>query len=942
MSTWTPAHQDFGTADTHGSGRLAAAGSLIAVGIFFAAAALFEATQAAQPAWAAAFALSLAVAFGGAGLVLAFRRGAATAEAVAPATSVPETGIVLTGSISSDVVLDYDRGTATKVYRPTRPVKLLYALSFQSAFPYTTNEAAFTAATERRAIAGLLTEYWFGENHVSPVLDVTLGDDGRYSLVTELVRGTLPRDTKTARTFLNRLQGHFEEAGLPPWQVASYNPRAIGNLIERTDGAYRIIDLESNLVSPFLRPRVLWRSLRAGLYPSFDEINVGRLNAYLERHLPQIEAQLGDASANSLRISAANYGIAQRAWHASERRYVSKALRIATAIIDVPGWFRGVKRLSSGGERMATDIATAGIDNWVNEGLLQPAEAEAARASLAAPEMTAATAGLGAHLAMSVPLRFPLGSIARSGWTLAARLKGEWSGLRNADARREARAVHSAPVFVLGAIPGFGAFAYLAARPFRSQRALRAVLFDQALRHIPFRLHERLHLGALSRWMALPAASAKLRQPNAAGLVSVAAVGAIAGTAVLAGGSLSGTAMDRVAYAALAVSGLAALLAFRAFWKTGQSASAADQGGSFLWLIAGVGALGAGIDLAFNISANIAGLFEDTNIPMVPGESETTMLAAAAYALTAAATAWMFRHEFLASRASSPVLAVATIAAGAAFGLEAAAVSGASAAALAAGVFLAGASVLRVREAAGRSETASKGIVPAARALEAFAGRLARTRYLTPALVVFTGVFAATALAGSAAIDPRSAEPDLFRDFGPVTFLSSAMMLVAGTMGISAWRKDGGRAIYRDLWGAWGLAFAILAFDATPDIHGKLGGLISATTPFDHPFGFHRPSDFIVAVYGLTGMAISALLWKQVFEHPKAILYFLGAAPFAVLTVAIDGFASHAWTITVIEEGAELMALAFFVGGFAQRYRESHKAPAQVIELAPRQLQKAA
>ncbi len=948
MSAWTPAQREYAHA-AEGSSRAAAAISLIAVGIAFAAAALFEVTQPDEPAWIAAFALALGAIFGGAGMALAFRRGE-TAEALAETPEVPQAGIVLTGSISSDVVLDYDRGTATKVYRPTKPVRLLYALSFQSAFPYTTNEAAFTAAAERRAIAGLLTEYWFGENHVSPVLDVVRWHDGRFSLITELVRGTSPRNPKRARAFLNELQARFEDAGLPPWQVASYNPRAIGNLIERTDGAYRIIDLESNLVSPFLRPRVLWRALRAGLYPSFDEINVERINRYIERNLGDIEAILGEEKANSLRISAANYGVAQRAWHASERRYVSKTLRFFAAIIDVPGWFRGARRLANGGERMATDIASAGIDNWVAEGLMQPAEAAVARDSLAAPEMTAATAGLGAHLAMSVPLRFPLGSIARSGWTVAARAKGEWSGIRNPTARREARAVHSAPVAILGAVPGFGAFAYLAAAPFRKQRALRAVLFDQALRHMPFRLHARLHLGSLSRWMALPATGQGITRPGLRAALSATAV--VAGAAAIgatAAGLLSGHVLERVAFSGLALAGAAALLAFRSFWKTGSSASIAEQAGSFLWLIAGIGAMGAGIDLGLGVSANVAGAFEDVNLPLIPGESETAMLAAASYGLTVASTAWFFRHEFFAGRASSLTFAAATVAAGGAFALQATAVNGGSALAAFAAVTLAGASLLRVREtSSARTHGAgarSNPFVLAANRLESTAARFAAMPLLTARLLVFTAAFAGLALAGSAAIDPHSAEPDLFRDFGPVTFLSSALMLVAGTMGISAWRKDGERAIYRDLWGAWGLAFAILAFDATPDIHGKLGGLVSAATPFDHPFGFHRPSDFIVAVYGLSGLAISAVLWKQVFEHPKAILYFFGAAPFAVLTVAIDGFAAHAWTITLVEEGAELMALAFFVGGFAQRYRESaqaNSAASQVIDLAPLLLQTAA
>ena len=77
------------------------------------------------------FAVAVAsLALGGA-LVLGRKHGEAEAHA-AP----PETGIVLTGSVASDVVLDYDAGTAAKVYRPTLPVKLLYGVSFQSAFPY--------------------------------------------------------------------------------------------------------------------------------------------------------------------------------------------------------------------------------------------------------------------------------------------------------------------------------------------------------------------------------------------------------------------------------------------------------------------------------------------------------------------------------------------------------------------------------------------------------------------------------------------------------------------------------------------------------------------------------------------------------------------------------------------------------------------------------------
>ncbi|MGH2628132.1 MAG: hypothetical protein ACRDHY_15950, partial [Anaerolineales bacterium] len=244
--------------------------------------------------------------------ILAIAVGVALRPVHTPAPAAPPlSGTVMTGSISSDVLLDYDRGIAEKVYRPTRPVKLLYALSFQARFPYTDNAAAFEAARLRREIAGALSEAWFGENLVSPALEVRPSGDGRYVFVSELVRGTAPSDRSHARTFLNRLAERFEDSGLPLWQVAPYNPRAIGNLIERGDGSYRVIDLESNLVTPFLPPRALARAIRAGHYPSFDEIDTRRLQGYLQTNSEMLVSALGVEKAARLLVAADEYHAAQ-------------------------------------------------------------------------------------------------------------------------------------------------------------------------------------------------------------------------------------------------------------------------------------------------------------------------------------------------------------------------------------------------------------------------------------------------------------------------------------------------------------------------------------------------------------------------------------------------------------------------------------------------------
>ncbi len=237
-----------------------------------------------------------------------------------------------------DVHLDYDRGTAEKIYLPTRFVRLLYRLSFQGPFPYTDNAPALEAARLRRTIAGLLTKAWFGDNMVAQALDVRLEEDGRYTLVTELIRGTEPKDPRHAKLMLRQLTARFLDAGLASWQVGHYNPRALGNLIEREDGSYRIIDLESNLVTPIMPPGAAARAARRVQYPSFDDIDMPRLQQYLETNHQELATVLGPEDTARLLNAAAAYGREQRAWQGGEPRIPGKLLGLALALVDVPHW----------------------------------------------------------------------------------------------------------------------------------------------------------------------------------------------------------------------------------------------------------------------------------------------------------------------------------------------------------------------------------------------------------------------------------------------------------------------------------------------------------------------------------------------------------------------------------------------------------------------------
>ena len=182
-----------------------------------------------------------------------------------------------------------------------------------------------------------------------------------------------------------------------------------------------------------------------------------RLREYLGAHREQITATLGEAEGARLFEAAEQYAQAAASWHGGERRIASRALRLAFRLVDVPTWVRGVRRLSArvtgGGRELADNFIRDGIDDWAAEGHLDDAQRRRLTETLETPEATAATASLGAHLAMSVPLRFPFGSIARFMWTVAARGRAEWAALRGRSSARVARRVHTVPVALMGLVP---------------------------------------------------------------------------------------------------------------------------------------------------------------------------------------------------------------------------------------------------------------------------------------------------------------------------------------------------------------------------------------------------------------------------------------------------------------------------------------------------------
>lgn len=604
----------------------------------------------------------------------------------------PAGGVVMAGSVSSSVRLDYDRGTAEKRYdKGTRLVRWLYRLSFQAPFPYVSSAPALEAAQHRRTIVGLLTRYWFGENLVAPVLAVRPGSDGCYTLVTRLVPGTAPRDMARAKALLRRLTSRFLEAGLPTWQVGHYNPRAVGNLIERDDGSFCIIDLESNLVTPFLPPAALWRAIRNGQYPSFDDIDVPRLRTYLATHEEELGERLGAADHARLLAATEQYAAAQQAWFTSEPRILSRVLRTIIRLLDVPGWVRGLRRTvheaRAEGPRAGEAFARRGVDDWVAEGHLRAAEARTLRASLATPEVAAAVANLGVHLAITVALRFPFGSLTRFAWTFSARVRAEWGRLRHGRPARPARRVHSLPVMAWALLPSVGSGAYLLSTPLRANVALEVVIADRLLRRLPFGLYGRLHLVALTTWLARPRRHrARPRSVRAVlrgagrrlalwpGAAAVLAPVALANGAVLAIAT-TWAAFDEDApaftehgllpttnVAQLLAAGVIGLLTFRRFWRgAAKRVSAAEAAGIFLWAVSGVGLIAFAMDDYLTVHER-TGDWIAAHIGAFPTLTNNfDDLITLAYGLIGLLVIVFFRDEVLAVRRSSSIYAAGVV-----------------------------------------------------------------------------------------------------------------------------------------------------------------------------------------------------------------------------------------------------------------------------------------
>ena len=314
-------------------------------------------------------------------------------------------------ALTSTVIFDEEAGTVSKVYNPGFVPRALYWLAFQAGFPYAGNRVALEAAVQRRNLAGLLTEYWFGSNRVATALGI---DElhGRPALVSEYVHGHEPRNRAAAKSFLVELRARFEEAGLPTWQINPRQPRAIDNVLETEDGGYMIVDLESGLVAPIVSPRGWWRAFRRGLIPVFDDVYYDITRAYVAQEADAMRAALGEAKFAELERTLDLAESTTAAWHAGEPRFWS-------LLVTPKNWKPRAQRLMNGSQDKAMAWLDTGVTTWEREGRLSQREALRLRAEMETPQFQAVVPHLGAHVVISVSCASrwaaSLGRVGRSG-----------------------------------------------------------------------------------------------------------------------------------------------------------------------------------------------------------------------------------------------------------------------------------------------------------------------------------------------------------------------------------------------------------------------------------------------------------------------------------------------------------------------------------------------
>jgi hypothetical protein len=345
------------------------------------------------------------------------------------------------------------------------------------------------------------------------------------------------------------------------------------------------------------------------------------------------------------------------------------------------------------GHQRAEEFIRHGVETWESEGRIDAARAEELMRSLHTPAVEAGIFHLGAHFAISLPLRFPLGAAARFFYTLGLRVRAELGALMKRGSAQEARRMHSFLVMLVALLPGFGRLGYFFSPALREERLLLFIPLDQVSRKLPFRAYSRLHLDALfvywglgddrEHHVRLPA----LRDLRTLGS-RIAALGPyirpsatllLFDSAILLFGAYiyveqgrpndpplwwfrEGGLVAMLDVGQLLVGGVFGVAAYLAFWKQPVRPSRSDAAGIFLWGIGGVGLVIFALDDYFTVHERLGdAVFDLFSFVPVITDVPSDMLVLG-YTLIGVTVIVMFRMEVLSGRPSATMLQLAAVA----------------------------------------------------------------------------------------------------------------------------------------------------------------------------------------------------------------------------------------------------------------------------------------
>lgn len=201
-----------------------------------------------------------------------------------------------------------------KVFRPGWLTRTIYRTAFQAPFAYQTNRDAILACFYRRRVAAALVGANESRVRVAKPLYVRWDHTAAaWVLAAEWIDGCGPipdplettaakerrGDLPSLLSAMRSLESLFLESGLigTGWQVCPPALVSTANLL--WDGHQWVaIDLESGIPA-VLVPRYLWRGIRSGSFPMFDDIDVDKLRNWLAHS--NHRAQLRSISLDSLK-----------------------------------------------------------------------------------------------------------------------------------------------------------------------------------------------------------------------------------------------------------------------------------------------------------------------------------------------------------------------------------------------------------------------------------------------------------------------------------------------------------------------------------------------------------------------------------------------------------------------------------------------------------------